>query len=112
MSKQLIYLRPDGRVKAVVRTGSELSFQKQRRVSRVEPANFVLRLLFMCIRNVVSDSSNVANFTRKWPCKWRIRFLSTGKVYGPYKTRAEAISAEVQMIEGIFDAADQVQRKT
>lgn len=107
MSKQLIYVRPDGRIKAVVRTGSELSFQHQRRVSRVEPSAVLLRLLFLIVRFVVSDRSKIAEATRRWPCKWRIRFLSTGEIYGPYKNRTSAISAEIQMLEGALDDCTQ-----
>jgi hypothetical protein len=67
---------------------------ERRRVSRVEPVNRILRMLFLLVRFVVSDESRTAAWTRTWRCRWRSRLLH-GPTLGPFGSRQAAIAAEV-----------------
>jgi len=69
-----------------------------RRATWVEPSRPVLRLAFLAIRKLVARRSRLAAWTRRWPCRWRARILSTGAVYGPYATRQDAVRAEVAVL--------------
>ena len=74
------------------------SFGSQhRRVSHVEPTNRFLRGIFHFIRKRVSDESYVAEWTRKWRCKWRARIFE-GPTLGPFDNRQNAIDAEIQWL--------------
>lgn len=58
----------------------ELGEAVTRRASHVEPADLKSRILFHCLRTLVSDKSRVAAWTRTWTCKWRV---NTAPVGGP-----------------------------
>jgi hypothetical protein len=79
-----------------------LNLKNRKRVSHVEPANFVLNFLFRQIRKRVSDDSWLAEFTRQWPCQWQAKIIS-GPTLGPFKTRTAAIAAEIRYIEGYIE---------
>jgi hypothetical protein len=71
-----------------------------RRASHVEPANAYLRLAFQGIRKLVADTSWAAQWTRGWPCFWRVNL---GPIGGPilpvhYTDRHDAIDAEIVAI--------------
>lgn len=65
----------------------------RRRASHVEPATWLLRVLFRFIRNRVSDESQLAQFTRWWPCRWQAQIID-GPLLGPFHRRSDAITAE------------------
>lgn len=52
--------------------GFNLGPSVTRRYSSVEPDNAVLRLVFVVLRWLFSDTSAVSNWTRNWPCFWRV----------------------------------------
>ena len=67
-----------------------------RRASHVEPANRVLRVIFHALR-LTGDDSRIAQYTRIWPCAWRVNL---SPVHGPilttmYRNRQSAINAEI-----------------
>jgi len=69
-----------------------------RRASHVEPCNPALRFAFHLLRSLFGEHSKVADFTRQWPCLWRINMAPTGGPILPdvYRERAQAIAAEIQ----------------
>lgn len=71
-----------------------------RRASHVEPDGLVFRLLFHILRHVFGDKGRMSDFTRSWPCLWRI---DTSPVGGPilperYRNRRDAIEAEIEFL--------------
>ncbi len=74
-----------------------LGLGDRRRVSHVEPVNPLLRRLFHAIRRRVSDRSALAEFTRRWPCRWQARVFD-GPTLGPFRRRADAIAAEIEFV--------------
>lgn len=71
-----------------------------RRASHVEPVNLALRLLFHTLRRGFGDKTTAAQFTRMWPCLWRVNLSPVG---GPvlqvrWRDRKQAIEAEVQWL--------------
>lgn len=77
------------------------------RASAIEPCNSVLRCLFSFIRSRVSDESRIAAFTRRWPCKWRIRFFD-GTIIGPFRSRNEAVLVEVGILNNSLEKGTDV----
>ncbi len=80
-----------------------------RRASYVEPTSFGLRLAFHAIRKMVADDSRIAEWTRKWPCLWRVNLRPIGggllqwddpfgRGLAVFYNRAAAIDAEVVAI--------------
>ncbi|MHB8974281.1 MAG: hypothetical protein ACYC3X_29360 [Pirellulaceae bacterium] len=73
---------------------------RHHRASHVVPVNRLLRGLFHTLRNFCTDDSPLAEFTRRWPCRWQADLaLSDGPVLGPFARRKEAIAAEVAWVE-------------
>jgi hypothetical protein len=80
----------------------------KQRASHVEPVRLSLRALFHLIRWLVSDDSRAAEWTRRWPCLWRVRMLTREQIglcfcniryiYEPFPCRADAIQAERRII--------------
>ncbi len=69
--------------------------KSRKRASHVEPVNPVLRWLFRCLRAATHHREGaVAAFTRRWPCDWQATIIA-GPTLGPFRTRKEAIEAEV-----------------
>ena len=73
-----------------------------RRASHVEPDSLVFRIAFHALRRVFGDKGRMSNFTRSWPCLWRI---DTSPVGGPvleqrYRNRQAAIDAEIAFFNG------------
>ena len=74
------------------------------RASHVEPDAFVLRLVFHAVRSIVSDDTRIAEWTRHWPCLWRV---NTAPVGGPilaerFTDRTAAIAAEISFLNEYF----------
>lgn len=67
----------------------------RRRISRVEPSDLARRVIFYAVRSIVRDTSNLAAWTRRWRCAWRVRMLDSGTTFGRFESRADAIAAEV-----------------
>jgi len=53
------------------------------RASHVEPDNFVLRIIFHGLRQVLGDKGRMSEFKRNWPILWRV---NTKPVGGPILT--------------------------
>jgi hypothetical protein len=75
-----------------------------RRGSHVEPDSLIFRVLFHSLRAFFGDKGRMSDFTRGWPCLWRV---NTAPVGGPvlpqrYSNRAEAIDAEVVFLNDWF----------
>ncbi len=75
-----------------------------RRASHVEPNAIILRGAFYLLRLMFGEYSRVGEFTRVWPCMWRINL---SPVNGPilselYSNRWEAINAEIFWLENNF----------
>jgi hypothetical protein len=84
------------------------------RASHVEPDSFVFRVLFHALRFVFGDKGRMSDFTRHWPCLWRV---NTGPVGGPiflkrYTNRQEAIDAEVEFLIDWFSQRSHNARAT
>lgn len=55
-----------------------------RRLSHIEPACWPLRMAFRLLRRLFGDRGRVADWTRRWPCRWRVDFSPIG---GPVHDR-------------------------
>lgn len=75
-----------------------------RRASHVEPDGYIARLGFHALRFIFGEKGWMADFTRRWPCLWRINLSPTnGPILpGRWRDRREAISAEIQYLERFF----------
>lgn len=72
--------------------GLEVQEYSKTRVSRIVPTSGILMIAFYVIRGLCSDESKIAAWTRVWRCQWKV--LIDGKSYGPFSSRADAISFE------------------
>jgi|688.fasta_scaffold1399723_2 hypothetical protein len=79
-----------------------LKLSSRRRVSRIEPTNRAVRWMFYRIRNRCRDDSRLAEFTRRWPCRWQARILD-GPILGPFDSRQAAIAAEITFLNSRFE---------
>ena len=91
---------------------------RTRRASHVEPYSFWPRLAFTVLRMLVSDSSRVAEWTRRWRCTWRINAKPAGAwiltiddvgmgylrgdEIAEFVNRKEAIVAEIEFLNRWF----------
>jgi hypothetical protein len=63
-----------------------------KRASHIEPTSRMLRFAFHAIRKLGARGEQ---FTRRWPCTWRVNLtLSGGPTYGTYTDRQQAIDEE------------------
>lgn len=90
----------------------ELGNVIEKRASHVEPAGFLLRVVFHFLR-LFGDKNRIAEWTRHWSCEWRV---NTKPVDGPilmghdyagswvktWRNRQEAIEAEVAFLNEFF----------
>ena len=68
---------------------------KIERVSHIYPQNPILRYTFIILRKIFGDKSIIADWTRKWKCKWIIVFKDDPNNFiGPFRDRKEAIKVE------------------
>ena len=86
---------------------------RTRRASHVEPYEFWPRVAFTAIRMLVSDSSRVAEWTRRWRCNWRVNTKPVGghilrwnDLHGEYLTKMWAVRCEVALFENRQNAID------
>lgn len=75
-----------------------------RRASHVEPVNVILRCVFYTLRFLFGEYGKMGQFTRIWPCMWRVNL---SPVNGPilpdvYRNRNQAINAEIVWLETNF----------
>ena len=61
----------------------ELGNVVEKRASHVEPVNLFLRIVFHTLRSFAKDKNVIAEWTRRWPCRWRV---NTKPVGGPVLT--------------------------
>ena len=73
--------------------GQEVS---RERISRVEPRFWALRWLFLLLRRLVPETGKIAQWTREWPVRWRVRMLANGYTFGNFAKRSDAINAEIE----------------
>ena len=71
-----------------------------RRASHVEPRDKTLRFHFHMLRYIFGDKGRMSEFTRHWPCTWRVNLTPVG---GPvmshrWQLRQDAIDAEVEWL--------------
>ena len=72
----------------------------RRRASHIEPCSRHLRALFHLRRSVSLHSGWLAEWTRLWPCTWRVNLSpSGGPTFGQYTNRQQAIAAEHAWLE-------------
>ena len=96
-----ITFRPDGTAEHVgdsdLLAGS-VQHATKRRASHVEPLAMDLRVLFHAVRMLVGDEHWLADWTRRWPCIWRVRIVG-GPMLGCYRDRQQAIRDEIEWLE-------------
>lgn len=97
--KHTIHIMPNGELEYIVKPEldclSTIGSVDQKRISHVEPVSVLPRLAFKMIRRLTDDKSKIAAWTRRWKCKWRVRMLETGFIFGSYSDRLDAIDAEI-----------------
>jgi hypothetical protein len=74
------------------------------RASHVEPCFKPFRLAFYGLRAIFGEYGTVGQFTRLWPCLWRVNL---SPINGPilpniYRDRLQAIDAEIVYLENHF----------
>lgn len=72
------------------------------RFSEIVPVRWSLLTLFRALRYIFGETGAVSEWTRSWPCSWRMTVLSTGHTeYGNDRLalieREHAIFAEMQL---------------
>jgi hypothetical protein len=94
------------------------------RASHVEPNNFVLRIIFHGLRQVLGDKGRMSEFTRNWPIFWRVNtkpvggpilrykhvypnvvrplWDNTGECVKTWRNRKDAIDAEIKFLNSWF----------
>lgn len=101
MPRCAVVIGIDGMVEIVGPAGEVVGRERRRRrVSHVEPQSLPLRLAFRLLRSVVSDNSRLAEWTRRWPCRWRVRIVGFGSevIADGFRDRAAAIEWELGVI--------------
>ena len=75
-----------------------------KRASRVEPVSFTLRACFYLLRVLFGETGKVSDFTRNWPCKWRVNLAPVGGPVMPvdFAKRSTAIEYEIAWLEKYF----------
>ena len=76
-----------------------MSFQNisTNRVSHIYPVNFFLRVFFIFLRKVFGEKGKIAQWTRRWNCKWTI-YIPRAGYYGIFTDRNNAIKIEKEII--------------
>ncbi len=99
MDRIIIEIEKDGKIKGFSDEVPQFITAKlieKKRVSRIVPQNTILRGIFLLIRTLVPDNSEIAEWTRKWKCSWIV--VIGRKKYGPFKNRTKAIQFEKELI--------------
>jgi hypothetical protein len=81
---------------------SLLEFARVERASHVCPENWALRILFHVLRYFVGDKGRMSEFSRNWPCTWRVEIVNGPILPGRYRDRKEAIAAEIEYLNQAF----------
>jgi len=91
----LVYHPNDDQTRAVI---SELAtVVEDRRAGHVWPTSPVLRLAFRAIRAVFGSRGRMADWTRRWRCRWVVVDAETMTLLpGVYASHDEAVNAEVE----------------
>ncbi len=76
----------------------------RKRATHVEPDNLLLRLAFHILRLFFGDKGFMSEFTRHWPCRWRVNITPVGGPILPelFDNRIDAIDAEVAWLNKHF----------
>ena len=70
------------------------------RASHVEPLGPVRRLAFRALRRIFGGEGRVAEWTRRWRCRWCVDLApSGGPVLTPFDSRDAAIAAEIDWLD-------------
>jgi len=95
--KSFISISKNGKIKTFYNDFNflekEIKTAKVKRVSHIVPENLFLRILFRILRFLFPDTSFIAEWTRKWKCKWIVVFTD-GECFGPFENREDAIVFE------------------
>ena len=75
-----------------------------KRASHVEPVNLFIRIVFYTIRFLFGEHGRAGDFTRQWPCRWRVNLSPVGGPLIPveWASRQSAINFEVRWLEENF----------
>ena len=75
-----------------------------RRASHVEPHDVCSRAAFHSLRFLFGEKGAVSDFTRLWPCRWRVNLAPAGGPILPQRwyNRSEAIKAEIVWLNEFF----------
>jgi hypothetical protein len=75
-----------------------------RRASHVEPHGVIMRVAFHVLRYFFGEKGPMADFTRLWPCRWRVNLCPVGGpvLPGRWYDRKAAICAEVVWLNRYF----------
>lgn len=103
----VVTITPEGDIRFLVNEDSAFLLEDNavvRRASHVEPDSLSLRYIFHGLRFIFGEYGKVGNFTRVWPCAWRVNLTPTG---GPilddvWYNRQDAIDAEVVYLNEHF----------
>ena len=93
-----IYINNDASVsflKSPLTAGFNLGPSITRRYSSVEPDCWYLRLVFIVLRWLFTDTSAVSEWTRYWPCLWRARIKNGPILPIRSQVRQQVIDAEI-----------------
>lgn len=107
MQPVTVHIAEDGTIRFLVNEDSKPFLTEDavvRRASHVEPVQVILRLLFHGLRFTFGEKGRMSNFTRLWPCEWRINLAPTNGPILPetYRDRQQAIEAEVRYLNENF----------
>lgn len=104
LNNVVITIREDGNIIYMPNESTscfeELGVINSKRASHVEPDNFPLRILFHMLRCIYGDKGRMSEFTRHWPCLWRVNTKPTVGVILPerWRNREDAIAAEIAFL--------------
>lgn len=106
MENLTIIIGDDGNVFCIDSAASRvimesLGVTQTQRASHVEPDNRLLRFFFHLVRERVADSSRLAQWTRQWPCVWRVKLADEfgGHILRRrFDDRLAAIDYEVEVV--------------
>ncbi len=75
-----------------------------KRASHVEPVNILMRVAFKTLRKVFGEYGKVSDFTRMWPCRWRVNLSPVGGPVVPvdFASRDSAIEFEIDWLNHNF----------
>jgi hypothetical protein len=75
-----------------------------RRASHVEPDSVVFRIAFHALRTIFGDKGRMSQFTRNWPCLWRVNTKPTAGIVldKRWRNRQDAIDAEIEFLNRWF----------